>query len=311
MPGDIVLSRGIRTNLLSLQSHSANLEISQERLATGKKVNSALDNPLSYFQSDNLRQRGRDLSNLLDQMGVAVETLKLAGKAIEGLQKLADSAIGILRNAANSTDNTVRTAARTSFEEIKNQLNQLVFDSSFNGRNLLNGGVAGAYDSRFDMRISFNETLTTQLDIKAVNLRATAAGNPPIATGSTLAQVVTAVAPDAAGTGFPARTGATDYDSGAAGDATMQRDLAYLQSYITSVRSAATNFGIGMTVLQNRQQFTKDAVTTLNVGADGLVLADQNEEGAKLLALQTRQQLSTQALSLANQADQSVLRLFG
>ncbi len=311
MPGDIVLSRGIRTNLLSLQTHSANLEISQERLSTGKRVNSALDNPLNYFQADGLRQRGKDLTNLLDQMGIAVETLKVTGKAIEGLQKLAESASGILKNAASTTDNTIRTQARLSFEEIKNQMNQLVADASFNGRNLLNGGIAGTYDSRYDLRVSFNETLTTQLDVKAVNLRATLAGTPAIAAGSTAAQVVTPVAPDTlAPTGFPARAGATDYDSGALGDATIQRDLAYIQSYISSIRGAASNFGINLTVLQNRQQFTKDSVLTLNVGADGLVLADQNEEGAKLLALQTRQQLSTQALSLANQADQAVLRLF-
>jgi len=311
MAGEIVLSRGIRTNLLSLQNHSANLEISQERLATGKRVNSALDNPLNYFQSDGLRQRGRDLSGLLDQMSVAVETLKITGKAIEGLQKLAESASGILKNAAATTDNVLRNQARTSFEEIKNQMNQLVADANFNGRNLLNGGVVGAYDSRFDLRISFNETLTTQLDVKAINLRATLAGTPPIAAGSTAAQVVTPIAPDpTTPTGFPPRAAATDYDSGAVGDATMQRDLAYLQSYISSIRGAASNFGINLTVLQNRQQFTRDAVLTLNVGADGLVLADQNEEGAKLLALQTRQQLSTQALRLADQADQAVLRLF-
>jgi flagellin-like hook-associated protein FlgL len=311
MAGEIVLSRGIRTNLLSLQDHSANLEITQGRLATGKRVNSALDSPLNYFQADGLRKRGKDLSDLLDQMGIGVQTLSVTGKAIESLQKLAESASGILRNAAATTDNVMRNQARASFEEIKNQMNQLVTDANFNGRNLLNGGIAGAYDSRYDLRVSFNETLTTQLDVKAINLRATLAGTPPIAAGSTLPQVVTPVAPDAlAPTGFPPRAVVTDYDSGAVGDATIQRDLAYLNSYVTAIRSAASNFGINQTVLQNRQQFTKDAVLTLNVGADGLVLADQNEEGAKLLALQTRQQLSTQALRLADQADQAVLRLF-
>ncbi|MGL5115852.1 MAG: hypothetical protein ACRC7G_15720 [Beijerinckiaceae bacterium] len=309
MPGDIVLSRGIRTNLLSLQNHSSNLEISQERLATGRRVNSALDNPLNFFQADNLRQRGKDLSGLLDQIGISVETLKTTGKAIEGLQRLAESAVGILRNAANTTDNNIREQARASFEELKNQLNNQVFDANFNGRNLLNGGDPSAtFNGVFDLRVSFNETRTTQLDIQAINLRATGFG----ATGSTIASPVTAVAPDVAapGGGFTARA-AADYASGAVGDATIQRDLAYLQSYISSIRGAASNFGINLTILQNRQQFTKDSVLTLNVGADSLVLSDQNEEGAKLLSLQTRQQLSTQALSLANQADQAVLRLFG
>jgi flagellin len=310
MPGDIVLSRGIRTNLLSLQDHSSNLEISQERLATGRRVNSALDNPLNFFQASNLRQRGKDLTNLLDQMGIAIETLKVTGKAIEAVQRLAESAVGILRNASTTTDNAIRNQARGSFEEIKNQINQLVQDASFNGKNLLNGGdSATTYNQVFDLRVSFNETLTTQLDVQAINLRANGFG----ATGGTATALVTAVAPDTApaGGGFPVRGAATDYDSGALGDATLQRDMTYLQGFINGIRGAASNFGINLTILQNRQQFAKDAILTLNVGADGLTLSDQNEEGAKLLALQTRQQLSTQALSLANQADQTVLRLFG
>jgi flagellin len=310
MPGDIVLSRGIRTNLLSLQDHSANLEISQNRLATGKRVNNALDNPLNYFQSDNLRQRGKDLTNLLDQMGIAVETLKITGKAIEGIQRLAESAVGILRNAATTTDNTIRNQARVSFEEIKNQINQLVQDANFNGKNLLNGGDnAATYNAVYDLRVSFNETLTTQLDVQAINLRATGLGAAGSSTNPIVAQVNP---PDTAGTfGFPARATATDYDAGVAGDQRLQTDLAYLQGFISGIRGAASTFGINLTILQNRQQFAKDAILTLNVGADNLVLSDQNEEGAKLLALQTRQQLSTQALSLANQADQAVLRLFG
>ena len=298
MPSDIVLSRGIRTNLLSLQNHAANLEISQERLSTGRRVNSALDNPLNYFQADGLRQRGKDLTNLLDAMSISVETLKITGKAIEGIQRLAESAIGILKNAATTTDNNLRNQARRSYEEIKNQINELVQDANFNGRNLLNGGVAATtYDGRFDLKVSFNETLTTQLNVKAINLRAFGTG----ATGAT----------DPAPSTFIARAGLTDYDSGVAGDAALQADLVLLQGFVSNVRSAASNFGINLTVLQNRQEFTKAAVLTLNVGSDALTLADQNEEGAKLLSLQTRQQLSTQALSLANQADQAILRLFG
>ncbi len=313
MPSDVVLSRGIRTNLLTLQDHAANLEISQQRLATGKRVNSALDNPLSYFQADNLRFRGNQLSNILDSMGLAIKTLELTGKAIERIQNLAESAVGIIKAAASTTDNTVRNQARVSWQELKAQINNLAQDANFNGKNLLNGGdTAAAYNGVFDLRVSLNETLTTNLDIQAINLRATGVG----ATGSTInagAGYYTLSGGDAApaGGGFPDRTTATDYDSGVAGDAAMQRDLTYLSGFISGIRSAASNFGINLTILQNRQQFTKESVTTLNNGADGLVLADQNEEGAKLLALQTRQQLSTQALSLANQADQAILRLFG
>ena len=63
--------------------------------------------------------------------------------------------------------------------------------------------------------------------------------------------------------------------------------------------------------MQNRQNFTKQMINTLQTGADELTLADTNEEGANMLALQTRQQLSITALSLASQSNQAVLRLFG
>ena len=77
------------------------------------------------------------------------------------------------------------------------------------------------------------------------------------------------------------------------------------------MRTQASKFGSNLTTVQTRQDFTKNMITTLQTGADNLVLADTNEEGANLLALQTRQQLSTTALSLSAQADQAVLRLFG
>ncbi len=70
-----------------------------------------------------------------------------------------------------------------------------------------------------------------------------------------------------------------------------------------TLRTQASKFGSNLTTVQTRQDFTKNLITTLQTGADNLVLADTNEEGANLLALQTRQQLSTTALSLANQAE--------
>ncbi len=178
MPSDVVLSRGIRTNLLSLQDHAANLEVSQHRLATGKRVNSALDNPLNYFQADGLRYRGSQLSNLLDQMSLSIKTLEQTGKAIEAIQKLAESAVGILKSAVSSTDNTTRNQARVSYQELKIQINNLAQDANYNGRNLINGGdPAATYNGVFDLRVNLNETLTTNLDIHAINLRATGVGS--------------------------------------------------------------------------------------------------------------------------------------
>ena len=83
-----------------------------------------------------------------------------------------------------------------------------------------------------------------------------------------------------------------------------------LKAALTTLRSQAQSLSSNLSTVQIRQDFTKAMINTLNSGADSLTLADSNEEGANLLALQTRQQLSTTALSLASQADQNVLRLF-
>jgi flagellin-like hook-associated protein FlgL len=86
--------------------------------------------------------------------------------------------------------------------------------------------------------------------------------------------------------------------------------LTNLNNASTTLRSQASAFGANLSIVQIRQDFTKNMFNTLQTGSDNLVLADTNEEAANLLALQTRQQLSTTALSLANQSAQAVLRLF-
>ena len=83
-----------------------------------------------------------------------------------------------------------------------------------------------------------------------------------------------------------------------------------LSAAIDSLRAQSSKFGSNLSVVETRQNFTKETINTLETGAANLTLADSNEEAANLLALQTRQQLSSTSLSLASQADQQVLRLF-
>ena len=83
-----------------------------------------------------------------------------------------------------------------------------------------------------------------------------------------------------------------------------------LTAALTSLQSESQTLSSSLSTVQIRQDFTKAMINTLQTGSDNLTLADSNEEGANLLALQTRQQLSSTALSLAAQADQNVLRLF-
>lgn len=91
---------------------------------------------------------------------------------------------------------------------------------------------------------------------------------------------------------------------------TVDAALDEIRSALEAVRDFGSSLASDLSVIQARQSFTEELINTLTTGADALTIADQNEEGAKLLALQTRQQLGVTSLSLASQSNQSILRLF-
>src|SRR6201991_3177983 len=99
----IVLSASVRQNLLSLQSTADLLSTTQNRLATGKKVNSALDNPTNFFTAAGLDSRASDINNLLDGIGNGVQVLQAANTGISSLQKLVDTAKSIANQALQTT----------------------------------------------------------------------------------------------------------------------------------------------------------------------------------------------------------------
>ncbi len=175
--------------------------------------------------------------------------------------------------------NAVRANLASQFNDLRDQLNKLAGDASFNGINLLTGDT---------LKVIFNEIGTSTVTIQAKD----ETGNP--FTFNSINLGITFIQP-------------SDLDF----DSSIDGQLDHLSSALNATRSQASNFGSNLSIVQNRQDFTKNMINTLQTGADNLVLADTNEEGANMLALQTRQQLSTTALSLATQADQAVLRLFG
>ena len=107
----IVLSSSVRQNLLSLQSTADLLATTQNRLATGKKVNSALDNPTNFFTASSLDSRASDINNLLDGIGNGVQVLQAANTGITSLQKLVDSAKSIANQALQTTVGYVKSSA--------------------------------------------------------------------------------------------------------------------------------------------------------------------------------------------------------
>ncbi len=375
---NITLTAGIRQNLLSLQNTSADLTTTQEHLATGKKVNTAFDNPTSYFTSQSLINRANDLSALLDQIGQGQQTLDAANNGLTGLTSLLEQALStaqqaqqttptapavttgsvaltsvnaggnllinvgantytvavtasealtsieaqinavtglgssgavtasddgsghlVLTSNSNTTAFTVvanaesaalgvttsatannavaavsatRTTLQGNYNALLTQINQLAGDSSYNGVNLLAGD---------NLQVLFNENGTSSLNIAGVNFDAQGLGLSTIS-----------------GTGFLDNNNITTTE-------------AAINAAITAVRAQTETFGTNSSTISTRQTFEQNLINTLQTGASNLVLADQNQESANLLTEQTQQQLEISALSIANQANQSVLKLFG
>ena len=273
MSGDIVLTSGVRSNLLQLQKTSDLIMSTQTKLATGKRVNTALDNPVNFFTAAGLQNRAGDLGNLLDAMGSAFNTIQAANNGITSITKLVQSAQALVSQAQQTSSLTVRANLSTQFEQILTQIGTLASDSGFNGINLLDKNNSA------DLTVTLNETGTSSVTISAVDFSAN---------------------------GLAINNSANNWG----GTADIQAASADLTTALTTLRSQAQALGSNLSTVQIRQDFTKAMINTLQTGADNLTLADPNEEGANLLALQTRQQLSTTALSLASQASQAVLRLF-
>jgi flagellin-like hook-associated protein FlgL len=165
-----------------------------------------------------------------------------------------------------------RASLQNDYISLLTQIDQLAKDSSYGGINLIYG------DS---LKIVFNENGSSALQVVGVTF-------------------------SAAGLGLASPTANAFQDN-----ASINAVVGSLNNALVTLRTQASKFGSNLSVVQNRQDFTKNMINLLQTGGDSLVLADSNEEGANMLALQTRQQLSTTALSLASQADQAVLRLFG
>ena len=268
---EISLTASMRSNLLSLQNTQSLMDQTQERLSTGKKVNSAIDNPSSYYTAQSLNNRASDLSALLDSMGQAIQTIQAADEGIEAITDFASQAKAVAQSAADSTDAEERASYMEQFNNILKQIDGIAKDSGYKGVNLLQSE---------NLTVNFNEDRTSSLLVQGKNA-------------------------DVEGLKLPA---GEDWDN--ADNVALDEALNLVDDAINTLRNWAAEFGNNYAILQSRETLTENLVNVLTEGADKLTLADMNEESANMLALQTRQQLAINSLSLASQAAQSVLQLF-
>lgn len=460
---DISLTASMRSNLLSLQNTQSLMDVTQNRLSTGKKVNSAIDNPSSYYTSQSLTNRASDLSALLDSMGQAIQTIKAANEGIEAITTFAQQAKAIVSSArdipgnydkytiaSGSVEDSGLAADDTIIVDSRDDLSTFTlnvvagdagrkFEVYINGEKqevemagtlddaeeagadaktklqalgliVENGDADGELivrskdasniywinldpttdgltsgdsaatvvtleDADITSAATLSAKLTTELeDVAQVEVdgdsialmakdkeflvTGTAAeklgivgdrpkgdANAPVEERisyakqfndvlsqidqlandsgykgvnllqennlkvifneySTSEMVVEGKDASSRGLGMSVATGNWQKD------ADLEISMQQVEGAINSLRTMASEFGTNYSVIQGREDFTDNIINVLEEGADKLTLADMNEESANMLALQTRQQLAINSLSLASQASQSVLKLF-
>ena len=277
--GTITLTTGMRQNLISLQKTNNLMELTQTRLASGKKVNTALDDPVKYFAALGHTNRASDLALRKSDMGEAIQTIKAANNGIEAITDLIESAKSTAQAAlaidacsdASSSNAIQRESLAVQYGTLRDQIDDLATDAGYKGTNFL---------QEANLIVDFHET-----------------------SGESTLSI----------TGFDADTGGLTIDSADAlwaADANVTAAIADLDTAKTTLRTQAQSLSNALSTITTRQDFTQNMINTLEDGASALVNADMNEEGANMLMLQTRQALGTTSLSLASQAAQNVLRLF-
>ena len=264
----IVLSASVRQNLLSLQSTASLLATTQNDLATGNKVNSALDNPTNYFTSQNLNSRASDIGNLLDSIGNGVQVLQAANTGITSLQSLISNAKSVANQVLQtsvgySTLSSVTAAtitgatatdllgtANTTFTGVSENDNAST-PAAISGTTTLSG-ASGAISTAF----AAGNTIT--VDGQTLTFEASGAtGNNQINVGDTVSTLLAKI---------DALTGATTASSVSGGKLEINTGTTSDLSITSNNAGALAALGLGTGVSQNRGVL---AGLTLDIAATG------------------------------------------
>ncbi|MCJ7639348.1 MAG: flagellin, partial [Euryarchaeota archaeon] len=228
---EISLTQGMRANLISLQFTTKLLTETQNRLSTGKRVNTAMDDPVNYFAAQSHMTRAADLASRKDGMGEAINIVSAADKGITAIKTLIDQAKGIAVSALATTDISSRASYATQFDTVMSQVLALAGDSGYKGTNLLNNG---------SIDVKFNEDGTSKLTVTGFG-------------ATTLSSVSLA---------FTTTWGM--------GDDYINTSLSLIGTASEILRTKTKTLAANMNVITTRQDFTKNMIDTLKTGADDL-----------------------------------------
>jgi flagellin len=313
---NITLSSGMRANLLSLQDTNELLNRTQERLSTGRKVNSAIDGPSAYFSALSLTDRASSLESRLDGLGQAIQTLRTSETGLDTIRNLLDQLKAIANDAGDESAAADRRNLGTQFNEVVRQVQTVARDTSYLGVNLIQRSVPGDVTaSDQDIVIQFNERINQSTlvvtgfnlygPVTALNSAGEAERALTLSSSSGSFSSLQVQTHGQSGDSWELDWGSTDYRN------TLRTVISQIELFDDQLQVESSNLANQLNVITLREDFTKNMINEFEIGADRLTVADLNEEGANLLALQTSQQLGVSSLSLASQARQSVLRLLG
>jgi flagellin len=287
----VLTNSGAMVALQSLEATQAALNNTQTQISTGLKINSAKDNAAVWTVATTMKANVASLNQVSSGLSNADSIL---GTAVSGATQIASLVSQIRAQAVSLTDSATNpTATASNITELTNQITAVIGSSSFNGINLLNATQAAG----------LNFTAAT--------------GNDYTAGGATTAISTGAITDLSAGGALGTLTAALTAATGATTPGTpltqagLTTVLTAIDTYSATVESAASSLGATQLNIESQKTFVDNLSSALTSGVGNMVDADMTAESARLTALQTQQQLGVSALSIANQAPQAILKLFG
>jgi flagellin len=262
------------TALSNLTNTQMDLTSTQNTISTGKKINTAKDNGAVWSIANTMSGKVTALDSVKDSLNRAQSTIDVAMSAGQQVSDLlTQMKAKALAASDTSLDTTSRTALNEDFKSLRDQIKNVVSNADFNGINMVKSGGTTIYALANDSGTSKLTVAAQDLSLggTAVTLAATASFNTA---------------------------------------ATASAYIATINTDLTNVNTALTKLGTGSNALASHLKFVSSLQTSLTTGISNLVDADMAAESAKLQALQTKQQLGIQALSIANASSSSLLSLF-
>lgn len=288
---------GASIALQSLNSTSSQLSATEKQISTGYRVNDASDDGGAFAVAQNVRSNVSALTSVNQQLGNATGLVTTAETSLTSISNDLTTAKGLLVKIADaSISDDQRAQYLTSYNSLISSVADAVDGSTYNGQTLL-GAASGAVAGTAKAVIS-NEAGSTYTISAESN--ATTANSLAALVGSTFTRT-------AAGTDSFGTVGLSAAQTAALAALAAGGSFSAIQ---TAVSNQLNQVGADSNYLSNQQTFNSDKIDSLNSGLGSLVDANLSQESALLQSLQIKQQLGTQALSLANQAPQSLLSLF-